>query len=523
MKRTIFAIMAILSVFAMILAGCDNGGNTGSGKYTVNFEINGGSKIDPIVDVASGTKISKPADPTKTDFTFDGWYKDKEVTSAWNFDSDTVKGNTLLYAKWNQTKPDANPDDETKKNYFTVTFMDGETTVNSYKVSYGEKITAPVVDPVKKDYYFDGWYDGETQTAKKWFFDTRGVTDDVTLYTKYSLITKAPYTVIFSNEGRLHFRIKDVAEGAKIAAPTRAEKEDYVFVAWYKEEELTNRWDFNNDTVTRDITLYAGFTPVIDDPPEDIERAEKVTLTNAWYVVYYFELPPGKTVSDYAELRAYYTLTKTQLKNAVARGARLMGPYPKEFFQMCMGAETGAAPGKGVAVANYNLANAPYILDNTYAWGKEGGAGGTDEGKGTLKEELESALGYAPSPNEWFDLAYAIDGSKKHNDYGKDVTIGPAEGPLFYGLGLPGQAKSGVQEDYSNTFYIRDVKLKKTAGATNTSNDDIVGKPVYFVKDGYKYPAYTGYYNTNGSAGHKEASRESCDELNPPKEINVDW
>ena len=516
--------MAVLSVFAMVMAGC--GGETG-GKYTVNFESNGGGNVAAIPEVASGSKITKPEDPQKANFTFGGWYKDKEMNNEWNFDSSTVSGNIILYAKWNKSKDQQDADG--RDNYFTVTFMNGETTVNTYDVSYGEKITAPVADPVKEGYYFDGWFRGEESTAKRWLFTIDTITAAATLYAKFSLITNAPYTVTFTfedNDGKskLHKRTTGVVQGAKITAPVKPEREDYIFLAWYKEEEFLNQWVFNADTVTRNLTLYAKFTPVVDEPPEDIARAEKVTLTNAWYVVYYFELPAGKTVADYAELRAYYTLTTTELKNGVARGARLMGPYPKEFFLMCMGAETGSAPGKGVAVANYTLANAPYILDNTYAWNKEGGAGGDDEGKGTLKVELESALGYAPSPNEWFDLAYAIDGSKKGPDYGKnDVVLAPPEGPLFYGLGLPGQAKAGVSGSYANTFYIRDVKLKVQKGAANTSPQDIVGRPVYFVKDGYRYPAYTGYFNTNGSAGHKEASRESCDNLNPPIEIPVTW
>jgi len=523
MKKTIFAVMAILSVFAMIMAGCDSGGGSaGSGKYTVNFETNGGSKIDALAD-ASGI-ITKPAtDPAKANFNFDGWYKDKELNNAWNFGSDKVTKDTTLYAKWTKTKGDTDPNDTTKKNYFTVTFMNGEKTVNTYEVSYGEKITAPVVAPDEQGYYFEGWYRGEAATAKKWLFASDTVSDDTTLYTKFTAITSAPFIVRFSNEGKLHATIKDVASGAKITKPANPEKEDFVFDKWYKEEECTNLWDFNNDTVTRNLTLYAGYTPVVDAPPDDIARAEKVTLTNAWYVVYYFELPAGKTTDDYAELRAYYTLTYTQLKNGVARGARLMGPYPKEFFTMCMGDATGSAPGKGLAIASYNLANAPYILDSSNGWNKEGGAGGTDEGKGTLKEKLQEVLGYAPDPCAWFNLAYTIDGSKKHADYGKDVTLGDKAGPLFYALGLPGQTKAGLPETYANTFYIRDVKLKKLAGAANTSDEDIVGRPVYFVKDGYKYPAFSGYVNTNGSAGHKEASRESCDDQNEPIEIPVTW
>jgi uncharacterized repeat protein (TIGR02543 family) len=32
--------------------------------------------------------------------TFDNWYKDPEFTSLWNFETDIVTEDTVLYAKW---------------------------------------------------------------------------------------------------------------------------------------------------------------------------------------------------------------------------------------------------------------------------------------------------------------------------------------------------------------------------------------------------------------------------------------
>jgi len=516
MKRTIFIIMAVLSVFAMIMAGCGDKNETGqdSKKYTVSFETNGGGKIDAITDAASGKTITKPTDPEKANFTLEGWYKEKELTNKWDFDSDKVTGNITLYAKWTKTKPDANPDDPNQKNYFIVTFVVDGTTINSFDISSGEKIVKPV-DPVKDNYYFDGWYDTDVPaTQKKWFFDTRGVTNDVTLYAKFSPITDAPYTVRFSADGKLHKTQGKLESGAKLTRPEAPEKEDYDFAGWYKEEECTNQWNFSNDTVTRNLTLYAKFTPVVDDEPEDLARAEKVTLANAWYIIYQIKLPAGKTTSDYKHLIASYNFTKTALKNGVARGARLMGPYPKEFFTYCMGTASGSAPGKGLAIASFNTANSKYILYNrkpTGDWGKEG-----PKDNGSLKTALESALGVV-SPCEWFELTYPIDGTDKHDDYGKDVTLGGSDGILYYGLGLPGQGPSEDQGACSNTFYMRDVKLVGNAGT-----DDVVGTPVYFKYNNYLWPAYAGYFNTNGSAGHKEASREMVDG-SQPEPITVDW
>lgn len=50
--------------------------------------------------IASGSKAVKPADPVKTGYTFEGWFKEASCTNAWNFASDTVAAETTLYAKW---------------------------------------------------------------------------------------------------------------------------------------------------------------------------------------------------------------------------------------------------------------------------------------------------------------------------------------------------------------------------------------------------------------------------------------
>jgi len=535
MKKIMTLFLVLFAAFTLIMVGCgggDDGPIPGPAKYTVKFESNGGTAVDEIPDLASGSTISKPEDPSKAKFSFNGWYKEKDLTTPWNFESDTVSGNIAditLYAKWTKAEEDNDPDHRV---YFTVTLMDDETTINSFEVAYGEKMATPVA-PAKAGYNFVGWYTkkdtgGELvdENLTKWIFASKLVTTDTTLYAKYTEAKDpgpGPFTVRFVSEGKLltYMTIKNVEKGSKISRPTQSpEKEDYDFDAWCKDEELTEAWNFGRDTVTSNINLYARFTPVIDDPPEDLERAEKVTLGNAWYVVYYFELPAGKTTADYTGLKASYTLTKTALKNGVARGARLMGPYPKEFFTYCMGAATGSAPGKGVAVASYNTANAPYILDNSRGadpWAKE-----APDGVGTLITALEANIGYKPDPCEWFELTYSIDGSAAHADYGKGTpppTMGDPAGPLFYGLGLPGQGPSSDQGAYANTFYIRDVTLMGKAGTT-----DVVGKPVYFkTKDGNVWPAYCGYFNTNGSAGHKEASREMCDDSVEPAVITVDW
>ena len=70
-------------------------------KYTVTYNTNGGSAVDSAT-VSEGHKLTAPEAPTKDGYTFHGWYKDAAFTNRWNFDADTVTGNTTLYAKWTE-------------------------------------------------------------------------------------------------------------------------------------------------------------------------------------------------------------------------------------------------------------------------------------------------------------------------------------------------------------------------------------------------------------------------------------
>ena len=66
---------------------------------TVKFETNGGTPIDPIQAIY-GETIARPKDPVREGKRLVGWYKDIHLTEEWDFETNTVKGNMTLYAKW---------------------------------------------------------------------------------------------------------------------------------------------------------------------------------------------------------------------------------------------------------------------------------------------------------------------------------------------------------------------------------------------------------------------------------------
>ncbi len=78
--------------------------------YTVTFETSGGRAVDPVT-VDAGSTVTKPADPTKSGYTFGGWYKDSTLQTPWDFANGTVTADTTLYAKWTANPPAPSYDD----------------------------------------------------------------------------------------------------------------------------------------------------------------------------------------------------------------------------------------------------------------------------------------------------------------------------------------------------------------------------------------------------------------------------
>ena len=77
------------------------------------------------------------------------------------------------------------------------------------------------------------------------------------------LIPTPSYTVTFDSQGGSAVDSQTVEQDEKATDPTAPTKEGYIFFGWYKEFGCTNAWDFDIDTVTSDITLYAGWTILV--------------------------------------------------------------------------------------------------------------------------------------------------------------------------------------------------------------------------------------------------------------------
>ena len=74
---------------------CIQGGN----QYNVTFSSQEGSAVLSQL-VISGNHATEPTAPTRTGYTFSGWYKEAACINVWNFASEIITDPVTLYAKW---------------------------------------------------------------------------------------------------------------------------------------------------------------------------------------------------------------------------------------------------------------------------------------------------------------------------------------------------------------------------------------------------------------------------------------
>ncbi|MEI6266839.1 MAG: InlB B-repeat-containing protein [bacterium] len=234
---------------------------------TVSFNVGEGTLVDPIAAVV-GAYITPPTPPTRAGYVFGGWYKNSELTILWDFLTDTVTTDTVLYASWNLALSE-----------YGVTYNSngGSETGNVTGILSGTTITEPA-EPTRNGYTFNGWFH-DVGLTDPWIFDFDTVTEDTTLYAKWT--SAVTYTVTFNSKGGSAVPpITGIILDAYITIPTVPTRSGYIFDGWYVDDStFLDRWRFQiaippggvlppePQHVTADTTLYAKWTAVATPTP----------------------------------------------------------------------------------------------------------------------------------------------------------------------------------------------------------------------------------------------------------------
>ena len=75
------------------------------GVTTVTFDFGYAGAANKVIEVSKESLINEKYKPTNERFGMElvGWYRDAELTTEWNFETDTVAGETVLHAKYEYT------------------------------------------------------------------------------------------------------------------------------------------------------------------------------------------------------------------------------------------------------------------------------------------------------------------------------------------------------------------------------------------------------------------------------------
>ncbi len=189
----------------------DTKGTPGSVNYKVTYDANKGKGGPGSQTVsAEGFKQHKP-NPTRTGYTFIGWYTDRAGTKAYKFGS-PVTGNITLYAKWKAIE-------------FTVQFhLNYGSKVTSQKVAYGSYVKRPA-NPTRAGYKFIDWYK-DAQGKTLFSFNKEKIYKNCALYAKWEKLTAQPAITKGATEkiGYVEYEVEDAAKRTVIIKKADSKK-----------------------------------------------------------------------------------------------------------------------------------------------------------------------------------------------------------------------------------------------------------------------------------------------------------
>ncbi len=234
-----FSTDAVTQVELSNLADIDLYAKWDKSEFTINFDSLGGTPVDNLT-AEYQTVISKPADPSRLGYSFDGWYLDSNYMTEYEFNL-MGSQNIVLYAKW-------------IINTYTINFdSNGGTSVNSITELYQNSIFEPE-DPTKENYDFDGWFTDENFTLRYGFLEMGY--ENITLYAKW---IPHEFTITFVTNNNQN--IDQIVAGYQtiIEEPETPVKQGYDFNGWYLDQEFLQQYEF--DTMeNQNITLYASWS-----------------------------------------------------------------------------------------------------------------------------------------------------------------------------------------------------------------------------------------------------------------------
>ena len=252
--------------------------------YTVTFDANGGTNAPSSQTKTYGVALTlTTAIPTRANYRFVGWSKDRNATSASYFagGSYTDNASVTLYAVWAYS-PES----------YTVTFdaNGGTGAPASQSKTYGVPLTLSDEKPVRSYYEFLGWAKSPDALSPEYMpGSSYNENEEVTLYAVWKS-TLETYTVSYDANGGSdapanQIKTEDIALKLSSDIPIR---NCYEFLGWAESPSATSATYAAGATYfeNADITLYAVWRERNYDfsvsnltvTPDEVWQYDKITV-----------------------------------------------------------------------------------------------------------------------------------------------------------------------------------------------------------------------------------------------------
>jgi uncharacterized repeat protein (TIGR02543 family) len=217
---------------------------------TVTFDADGGSPETQMRSVAPGASLgalNMPSTPTRTNYTFGGWYTGQNGGGTQFTAATTVSGTITVYARWTIIQ-------------YTVTFNadGGSPSTQTRTVNSGASVGAENMptEPVQSGSTFGGWYTA-TSGGGTQFTAATTVSGNITVYAKWTI---TQYTVTFdvNGGGGSAPASQTVNVGTAISLPGQGSMTPSggkAFAGW--ESGGSYYWGGDSYTVTGNVTFTA--------------------------------------------------------------------------------------------------------------------------------------------------------------------------------------------------------------------------------------------------------------------------
>ena len=256
--------------------------------YGISYVLNGGSNHKSNVSVYYNQAV-KLYNPTRSGYSFKGWYSDSKYKTRVTSYKKGTKGNKKLYAKWS-------------KNNYRITYkLNGGKNTKSNPSTYSVTSSISLKNPSRKGYSFKGWYSDSKYKNK--VTSIRKRTGNLTLYAKWSATS---YRITYKLNGGKNTKSNpstySVTSSISLKNPSR---KGYSFKGWYSDSRYRTRVRTIKEGTTGNKTLYAKWSK------------------NSYRITY--KLNGGKNTKSNP---AKYSITSSvKLKNPSRKGYRFTGWY----------------------------------------------------------------------------------------------------------------------------------------------------------------------------------------------------